>query len=150
MNDAQSQPQESLPADTGRRRFCRCAIGGMTVASVGTVGYPIATFLSLPKSMTQEESIEVVLNDLNANSAAWGERLGQQIVIIKADDEARVFNGACPHLGCVVKGDGNTRTFICPCHGAVFDDQGEPIAGPVNQPLERVAFTVKDGILKVS
>jgi Rieske Fe-S protein len=46
--------------------------------------------------------------------------------------------------------DGATRTFKCPCHGAAFNDQGEPIAGPVNSPLRRVEFAVQDGVLKIT
>lgn len=151
MSDASSpqQPQEPPKVDDGRRKFCRLAIGGMTAISVGTVGYPVATFLKLPKSMKPEEQLEVALDELADNEAFWGERMGQQIVIIKVDGEPLAFNGACPHLGCVVQWDGASRLFKCPCHGADFNDRGVPVAGPVNQPLEEVKFEVEDGVLKV-
>ena len=150
MNDNPCQGQDTTPVDEGRRRFCQFAIGGMALASVATVGYPIVTFLKLPASMQQEESVEVPLSSLSADAAKWVERLGQQIVIIKTEGGARAFNGSCPHLGCIVQWDSTTRAFRCPCHGAVFNDKGEPVAGPVNAPLKRVAFVVKDGILKIT
>jgi Rieske Fe-S protein len=107
-------------------------------------------FLSLPKSLTQEEAIEVPLADLREGTAVWGERMGQQVVIIKTADGALAFNGACTHLGCVVQWDGTTRSFKCPCHGAAFSEQGEPVSGPVNIPLRRVAFEIKDGVLRIA
>ena len=122
----------------------------MSVISAGAVGYPIATFLRLPKSMTQAETLEVPLADLADNVAVWGERMGRQIVILLIDGEPRAFDGACPHLGCVVQWDANALTFKCPCHGAFFNDQGEPTGGPVNAPLKPVKFEVKDGVLEIT
>lgn len=150
MSDTKPEQDGPHAVDNGRRQFCQAAIGGMTLASAGTVSYPVFTFLKLPKSMTLTESIEVPLADLSDDGSVWGQRLGQQIVIIRADGSARAFNGACPHLGCVVQWDGTTRTFSCPCHGAVFNDRGEPVSGPVNNPLKSVPFEVEDGVLKIT
>jgi Rieske Fe-S protein len=150
MNDAHSQGRDGQPPNCGRRRFCQAAIGGMAAVSAGTVAYPVVTFLKLPKSMTQEESIELPLSDLADGAAVWNEYTGLQIVIIKIDGEPRAFNGACPHLGCVVQWEAQTRTFTCPCHGAIFNDHGEPIAGPVNAPLKKVEFKVQDGVLRIA
>jgi cytochrome b6-f complex iron-sulfur subunit len=150
MNETDPKPPNSPPTDGGRRRFCQAAIGGMTVVTVGTVGYPVATFLRLPKSMTAQEILELPLSDLPDGAAHWGELMGRQIVIIKVGEEVRAFDGACPHLGCVVQWEPASRSFLCPCHGATFDDRGQPTGGPVNNPLERVDFTVTDGVLKIA
>ncbi|UCG32027.1 MAG: Rieske 2Fe-2S domain-containing protein [Phycisphaerales bacterium] len=122
----------------------------MAVASAGMVGYPVTTFLKLPKSMSQQGSMEVPLADLAEGTAIWGEHLGRQIAVIKVDGQVRAFNGACPHLGCVVQWEGATRTFKCPCHGAVFSDNGKPVAGPVNAPLESVPFQIQDDVLRIT
>jgi Rieske Fe-S protein len=149
MNDTPSQQPDPMPVNEGRRRLCQIAIGGMTVVAAGTVGYPVFTFLGLPKSLKPEESIEVPLSDLSDGAAFWGEKAGQQIVIVKINGQLAAFNGACPHLGCIVQWEGTTRSFKCPCHGAVFNEKGEPVAGPVNQPLRRVEFRIADGVLKI-
>lgn len=150
MSDTTPQPPPTPPIDDGRRRLCKLAVGGMAVVSAGTVGYPIITFLKLPKSIRPEESVEIPLEELSADAAKWEEHAGRQIAIILVDGEPLAFDGACPHLGCVVLWDGATRMFKCPCHGAAFNDQGEPIAGPVNSPLKRVEFKVQDGVLKLT
>ena len=38
-----------------------------------------------------------------------------------------------------------TETFICPCHGAVFDVSGAPLKGPTNLPLPPVTYEIEDG-----
>jgi Rieske Fe-S protein len=124
-------------------------IGGMSAASAATVGYPIISFLRIPKSMKPEESIEVPVSEISEDKAFWGEKMGQQIVIIKVDGAPVAFDGACTHLGCLVRWEPTTHTFKCPCHGAIFNEHGEPTAGPVNQPLKRVEFQIKNGVLKV-
>ncbi|MFQ5653865.1 MAG: ubiquinol-cytochrome c reductase iron-sulfur subunit [Planctomycetota bacterium] len=122
----------------------------MAAISAGTVGYPILAFLKLPASMSLEESIEVSLDDLPEDGAYWGEHMGRQLVIVKSEGEVRVFNGACTHLGCIVHWDGASRSFKCPCHGASFNAEGEPVAGPVNTPLRQVRFEIENGVLTIS
>jgi Rieske Fe-S protein len=136
--------------DAGRRRFCLTAIGGMAVVAAGTVGYPIITFLSLPKTLGRKEEMEIPLDTLAEGAAVWGEHQGRQIVVVKVGGEIQAFDGACTHLGCIVQWDAASRTFKCPCHGAAFSSQGKPVAGPVNIPLRTVKFEVKNGVLKVS
>jgi len=149
MTDKSTEQHDS-GADDGRRRFCRAALGGMSVVTVGTVSYPVLSFLQLPKSMRPQEVLEVVLADLPEGSAFWGDHMGRQIAVIKMGGEVRAFNGACPHLGCVVLWESASKSFKCPCHGAIFDDKGVPTSGPVNAPLERVEFVVEDGVLKIA
>ena len=45
--------------------------------------------------------------------------------------------GRCTHAGCPVAlaPDGG---FACPCHGGRFDGAGRPVAGPPEEPLERL------------
>jgi Rieske Fe-S protein len=149
MNDA-AQSQDSSSEHHDRRQFCKMAIGGMAVASAGMVGYPVFTFLELPKSMSQKDTLEIPLSDLVEGTATWGEHLGRQIAVIKVDGQVRAFNGACPHLGCVVHWESTTRTFKCPCHGAVFNDNGDAIAGPVNAPLQKVPFQIVNDVLRIT
>jgi Rieske Fe-S protein len=150
MAEPTQVPQDSPATDTGRRRFCQVTIGGMAVASVATVGYPVVTFLKLPKSMTQSEAMEVQLSSLPEGAATWGESGGRQIVVIKTGGTVRAFSGSCPHLGCIVQWEGATRTFKCPCHGAEFNDQGLPIGGPVNVPLEPVNYEISGDVLRIT
>jgi menaquinol-cytochrome c reductase iron-sulfur subunit len=43
----------------------------------------------------------------------------------------------CAHLGCPVRFFDAAGTFICPCHGGVYDFEGKVIGGPPVRPLDR-------------
>lgn len=54
----------------------------------------------------------------------------------------------CTHLGCIV----NTieTGYSCPCHGSVFDDDGEVVGGPAPRGLRWLAVSLSaDGSLVV-
>jgi Rieske Fe-S protein len=54
------------------------------------------------------------------------------------DKNVHALSATCTHLGCQVRWDTETTTFRCPCHGGVFDAQGNVVAGPPPRPLDHV------------
>ena len=60
-----------------------------------------------------------------------------------------VFSRTCSHLGCLVRWDEQRGEFLCPCHGAVFDENGKVIAGPPPRPLQKLDVNVEAGVLYV-
>lgn len=49
----------------------------------------------------------------------------------------------CPHLGCTVPWNSSQKLFICPCHGSVYEPNGQNIAGPAPRPLDYMEMEVK-------
>jgi len=43
----------------------------------------------------------------------------------------------CAHVGCPVAYKDAARSFVCPCHGGVYDFRGRRIGGPPPRPLDR-------------
>jgi menaquinol-cytochrome c reductase iron-sulfur subunit len=55
----------------------------------------------------------------------------------------------CAHLGCPVRFVNAAGSFICPCHGGVYDFEGKVIGGPPVRPLDRFQTRVTDGMLEI-
>jgi menaquinol-cytochrome c reductase iron-sulfur subunit len=43
----------------------------------------------------------------------------------------------CSHVGCPVRYVAAAATFVCPCHGGVYDLRGLRVGGPPPRPLDR-------------
>lgn len=52
-------------------------------------------------------------------------------------EEYIAISTRCAHLGCPVRFVQASSTFICPCHGGVYDFEGQVIGGPPVRPLDR-------------
>lgn len=70
----------------------------------------------------------------------WYRERARQTVFIVWDGGQNVhaFSATCTHLGCQVRWDADSTHFRCPCHGGVFDAQGQVVDGPPPRPLDRV------------
>ncbi len=55
---------------------------------------------------------------------------GQEILVQRTQETIKGFSATCPHLGCKVHWESDKDRFFCPCHGAVFDSDGQAITGP--------------------
>lgn len=66
-----------------------------------------------------------------------------------AQGEVEVFSRNCTDLSCPLNWDEGSRTFLCPCHGGIFNSAGKPIAGPPSKPMFRYAHRIQDGLLEV-
>lgn len=58
------------------------------------------------------------------------------------------YSGICTHNGCTVGYDESAAEFACPCHGARFEvATGEPVQGPAQKPLTRIAVAESGGVV---
>jgi Rieske Fe-S protein len=161
---------EADPA-IGRRRFLQrgiYAIGaGITaVLAVPAIGYFIAPATSGNASVTAEVGN---VSDLAKATAApqtvtynyeytdeFKKVSGSATVFVralkpnaaKAEDFA-VLSNICTHLGCAVQWNG-TDSFACPCHGSVYDAQGNVTHGPALKSLNKYEVSVDNGKVKIN
>ena len=78
--------------------------------------------------------------------AGWEKRKAVGFVV-RRGAELLAFSARCTHLGCKVRF--KDAAFHCPCHEGVFDIDGKPQSGPVEDPLERFETRVADGRVQV-
>ncbi len=55
----------------------------------------------------------------------------------------------CTHLGCTIRFDEGSGSFVCPCHASAFNIKGEVLSPPATRPLDTLPVQIKNGIVKV-
>jgi menaquinol-cytochrome c reductase iron-sulfur subunit len=70
-------------------------------------------------------------------------------VITENGRDFAAMSNVCTHLGCRVRWNADQEQFFCPCHNAVFDKDGNVVAGPPPRPLDRYEINVEDDQLYV-
>jgi menaquinol-cytochrome c reductase iron-sulfur subunit len=60
-------------------------------------------------------------------------------------DQVIAISSRCVHVGCPVRYVSAAESFICPCHGGVYDFRGLRVGGPPPRPLDRFYTLVRGG-----
>lgn len=81
----------------------------------------------------------------------WGEALREKAVYAWRPTvaEAVVYSRSCTDLGCPLTFDPGSECFFCPCHGGIFDKNGERMAGPPHRPMYRFTVRVTNGEIEI-
>lgn len=61
------------------------------------------------------------------------------------EQSVRALHSTCTHLGCRTSYDRKSKLIVCPCHGGVFDAQGDVVSGPPPTPLPSLETRIEDG-----
>ncbi len=59
------------------------------------------------------------------------------------------ISSRCAHVGCPVAYVAAAQSFVCPCHGGVYDRRGLRVGGPPPRPLDRFFTRVRDGQVEI-
>lgn len=100
--------------------------------AIGTLeDFPVG----LPKKIT------ITSSKMDAWNIFDGLVMGSVWVVRSGDNALRVFSVNCPHLGCGVDWGEDLKQFLCPCHGGVFDINGQKLSGP--SPRDMYSYETK-------
>ncbi len=58
-------------------------------------------------------------------------------VLRKEDGSVLTLSNICSHMQCDVHWDEQLDQFLCPCHGGLYDINGQNVGGPPPSPLPR-------------
>jgi Rieske Fe-S protein len=76
-------------------------------------------------------------------------KLMGDVVLARDDGGLYAMSAVCTHAGCLTRPNG-VGGLSCPCHGAVFDRNGDVLAGPAPRPLPHFAVDIAaDGNITV-
>ena len=67
------------------------------------------------------------------------------LLMLTSGGDFMAIGTICSHLGCTVFYRPKKKIFECPCHAGVFDEEGNPISGPPQEPLKRYPVTERQG-----
>ena len=94
---------------------------------------------SLPDDFNQSSDSQTRVDDLDAIGPGEGGVItrGDEQLAVWRDDAGTLHavSAACTHMGCSVTWNNADRTWDCPCHGSIFQADGEVIHGPAIEPL---------------
>lgn len=65
--------------------------------------------------------------------------------LVNTKDGLMALYTKCPHLGCSVPWVGppdDPQAFQCPCHGSMFNYQGDKTGGPTPRPMDYMAIEI--------
>lgn len=136
-----------------RRQFTNFLLAGGVIGWIGSVLYPLVSFLKPPK--VAEANVNSVkagaVADFAANSGQIVKFGRKPVILIRTDDgEFRAFSATCTHLECIVQYRGDLKQIWCACHNGLYDLHGRNISGPPPRPLDEYAVNVVNDEVIVS
>ena len=77
------------------------------------------------------------------------DRVNRLYIVREADGGFLALSLTCPHLGCSVLWNEESRQFDCPCHSSAFDRRGIVLSSPAPRPLDYLPVIIEEGKVKV-
>jgi len=66
----------------------------------------------------------------------------RRIWVVRNERGIYVLIAICRHLGCTPNWFQDKQLFICPCHGSIYDIEGNVLGGPAPRTLWRAAISI--------
>ena len=136
-----------------RRQFTNFVLAGSVLGWLGSVLYPVISFLKPPK--IAEANVNSVKagpeSDFPANSSQIIKFGRKPVIVIRTEGgDFRAFEATCTHLDCIVQYRPDLKQIWCACHNGLYDAHGRNVSGPPPRPLEPYAVNVVAGEIVVS
>ena len=134
-----------------RRQFTNLLLGGGLIGWLGSVLYPIVSYLKPPK--IPEANVHTVNAGLDSDFKPNEGRVikfgRKPVIVIRTDNgDLRAFSATCTHLDCIVQYRSDLKQIWCACHNGLYDLKGRNVSGPPPRPLDEFAVNiVKEEVL---
>ena len=155
---------DSTPERIGRRSFVVRTITAIHVLMGATVAFIVGATTLAPSFSRRESSWlkAAALDSLPENQPmpvmlrvirqdGYSQIVDRTLVYVvkTGDQDVKVLQSRCTHLGCQTGYDRRAKKILCPCHGGVFDIQGNVLEGPPPAPLPPLEARIEDGQVMV-
>ena len=129
------QPLKSKVVNINRRDFVKKSIALLPFVGVGSFVYPLSKFAFFEEK--NKISLVIALDELTQKITKKG-----TVFITKNNDEIKIFDAHCTHMGCVLNFSESENAFVCPCHSSKFSLDGTVLKGPAQKKLDTLSFTI--------
>ncbi|HBZ94375.1 MAG TPA: FAD-dependent oxidoreductase [Pseudomonas sp.] len=93
------------------------------------------------EDLNQSSDSHTLIDDVQALQPGQGgvvSRGDEKLAVWRDDDGAlHALSAKCTHMGCAVTWNNADRTWDCPCHGSIFEADGQVRHGPAFEPLAK-------------
>jgi cytochrome b6-f complex iron-sulfur subunit len=137
------------PGGVTRRRLFM-GIGGAAVAATATGGSVVFLQFLNPNVLFEPPTRYEVgaPEDYPMNSVVSHRDI--RVYVVRTVRGFFALSSICTHLGCITRWNEAGGTIDCPCHGSVFERNGNVRSGPAPRPLNHLAVSLEqDGQLVV-
>jgi Rieske Fe-S protein len=153
---------ETQPVDSvvGRRNFLVRAITAIQATIAATIAFVVGATTLAPsfsrrdvswlhaadlESLPENQPVPVTLRITRPDG--YSQVVDRTVVYLvrTGEHDVRAMQSTCTHLGCRTAYDRRTRRILCPCHGGVFDTQGNVVDGPPPAPLPTLTTRIDNG-----
>jgi len=130
-----------------RRRFLNIILAFLGSITFLSFAYSLVKFLaSLPAARAGDKKLLIPKSDIpsgEARNIIYGNI--PAVVINQPEKGFIAFSRVCTHLGCLVDYNQKKQVFLCPCHAAVFDLEGNVVSGPPPKALNVIPLRIEGG-----
>jgi cytochrome b6-f complex iron-sulfur subunit len=130
-----------------RRGFVRNAALGSALIILAELGGGFVRFFWPNKTTAFGTPLPVDKANIPAVLGAPYKLTSGKFYVIHNEDGLMALYWKCPHLGCTVPYVGpaeSPQAFHCPCHGSLYNYNGERTGGPAPRSMDYMALTVND------
>ena len=148
-----------------RKGFVTATVGVLGTIMGAVVGLPAIGYLISPATKSQESEAWIALGPLEnypigvptpfsftrSKINGWEKTVNSHGVHVlrrsEAESDILVLSNVCTHLSCRVTWEEDAQEYVCPCHDAQFDINGDVSFGPPPRPLDQYETKVEEGNL---
>lgn len=147
---------QPTPVSLGRRNFFVRVITGIHVTMGAALAFILGGAVLAPSfrrrdaswlraasldAVRENEPLAVTLRV--ARQDGYAQVVDRTVIyLVRHGSEVRAMGSTCTHLGCRTSYDRPNKRIICPCHGGIYDLQGNVVDGPPPAPLPPVATRI--------
>ncbi|NTV85094.1 MAG: Rieske (2Fe-2S) protein [Bacteroidales bacterium] len=130
---------------SSRRKFLNILIGGGLLGWIGSVLYPILSYLNPPE--IPEANVNSIkagpVSDFPLNEGKILKFGKKPVILIQMNaGEFKAFIATCTHLDCIVQYRQDTKQIWCACHNGIYDTNGRNLSGPPPRPLDEYKVNI--------